>query len=145
MPNIDILAWNANTDQGLVVSTTTKSSPLRVEGSMSANNKDFPSFYLEFPSLPIENVSASYLKGYENKFICPIKLSQSQTSQHLYTTKLYTELYNAMANNVPLNLLSLRCRICDLNGVPTKQLDKYKLTFQIRSATRQYNQSRNHC
>ena len=83
--------------------------------------------------MPIENVSASYLKGYQNKFICPIELSQSQTSQQLYTTKLYTALYNTMANSVPLNLSSLRCRICDLNGVPTKQLDKYTLVcIEIR-------------
>ena len=88
---------------------------------------------LEIPSLPLENLSASYLKGFENKFICPIELSQSQTSQRLYTSKMYTELYNTMANSAPLNLSSMRCRICDLNGVPSRQLDKYTLVcLEIR-------------
>ena len=46
---------------------------------------------------------------------------------------MYTELYNTMANSAPLNLSSMRCRICDLNGVPSKQLDKYTLVcIEIR-------------
>ena len=79
MPNADILSWDANTDQGVVYSTTSKSSPLQADGAVSGNNRDYPGFYLEIPSLPLENVSASYLKGFENKFICPIELSQSVT------------------------------------------------------------------
>ena len=112
---------------------TSKSSPLQADGDVSGNNRDYPGFYLEIPSLPLENFSASYLKGFENKFICPIELSQSQTSQRLYTSKMYTELYNTTANSASPNLSSMRCRICNLNGVPSRQLDKYTMVcLEIR-------------
>ena len=38
-----------------------------------------------------------------------------------------------MSNATPLNLSRLRVRICDINGVPSKQLDKYTiLVLEIR-------------
>ena len=38
-----------------------------------------------------------------------------------------------MSNATPLNLSRLRVRICDINGVPSAQLDKYTvLVLEIR-------------
>ena len=131
-PNADILSWDSATDQGLVL-TTSSNTGITAEGAVSGNNREFPIFYLSLPTLPLENVTANYLQGHENKFITPIELSQSQTNQRLYTAKLYTEQYNTLTNSAPLNLSTLRIRICDINGVPVKQLDKYTIvTLEIR-------------
>ena len=125
-PNADILSWDANTDQGLI-GTATSATYLIGEGAVGTNNRDFPAFYLSVPSLPLENLSANYLQGFENQFICPIELSLSQTSQRLYTSKAYTEQYNTMSNSAPMNISTLRIRICDIKGAPVKQLGKYTI------------------
>ena len=131
-PTADILSWDSDTDQGLVL-TTTSNTGITAEGAVSGNNREFPMFYLSIPSLPLENVTATYLQGHENKFITPIELSQSQTNQRLYTAKLFTEQYNTLTNSAPMNLSTLRIRICDITGVPVKQLDKYTIvTLEIR-------------
>ena len=125
-PNADILSWDSNTDQGLIGSATSNTH-LVAEGAVGTNNRDFPMFYLSVPSLPLENVSANFLQGFENHFICPIELSPSETSQRLYTSKAYTEQYSTMSNAAPLNLSTLKIRICDIKGGPVKQLDAYTI------------------
>ena len=125
-PNADILSWDSNTDQGLI-GTATSNTYLVAEGAVDTNNRDFPMFYLNVPSLPLENVSANFLQGFENQFICPIELSLSQTSQRLYTSKAYTEQYSTMSNSAPLNLSTLKIRICDIKGAPVKQMDAYTI------------------
>ena len=132
LPNADILSWDSDNDQGLVL-TTTSSNGLTADGACGTNNRDFPLFFLSLPDLPLQNFTANYGQGYENHFITPIELSLSETSQRLYTSKMYTRQYNTMSNATPLNLSRLRVRICDINGVPSKQLDKYTiLVLEIR-------------
>ena len=132
LPNADILSWDSDTDQGLVF-TTASSTGLTADGACGTNNRDFPLFFLSLPDLPLQNFTANYGQGYENHFITPIELSLSETSQRLYTSKMYTRQYNTMSNATPLNLSRLRVRICDINGVPSKQLDKYTiLVLEIR-------------
>ena len=131
-PNADILSWDSFTDQGCVL-TLDSYTGLEAQGAISGNNREFPMFYLSVPSLPLQNVTATYLQGYENKFITPIELSPSQVNQRLYTSKLFTEQYNTMTNSAPMNMSTLRIKICDINGVPVKQLDKYTIvTLEIR-------------
>ena len=132
LPTGDIFSWDSSTDQGLVL-TTSSNTGITGEGAVSGNNREFPMFYLSIPSLPLQNVTATYLQGHENKFITPIELNQSQTNQRLYTAKLYTEQYNTLTNSAPMNMSTLRIRICDISGVPVKQLDKYTIvTLEIR-------------
>ena len=132
LPNADILSWDSDNDQGLVL-TTTSSNGLTADGACGTNNRDFPLFFLSLPDLPLQNFTANYGQGYENHFITPIELSLSETSQRLYTSKMYTRQYNTMSNATPLNLSRLRVRICDITGVPSKQLDKYTiLVLEIR-------------
>ena len=136
MPNADILSWDSNTDQGLVL-TNTSSNGLTADGACGTNNRDFPLFFLSLPDLPLQNFTANYGQGYENHFVTPIELSLSQTSQRLYTSKMYTRQYNTLGNATPLSLSRLRVRICDINGVPARQLDKYTvLVLEIRENPR---------
>ena len=133
MPNADILSWNSNSDDGLVTSTASYTDGLQAEGGVSANNRDFPSFYLSIPSLPIQNYTGNHLQGAEQTFVCPVELTQSQTSQRLYTSKQYTEQYSSLTNSYPLNISTIKVKICDIKGVPTKQLQKYTLVvLEIR-------------
>ena len=133
MPNADILSWDSNSDDGIVTSTASWTTGLQAEGGVSANNRDFPSFYLSIPSLPIQNYTGNHLAGAEQTFVCPIELSQSQTSQRLYTSKQYTEQYSSLTNSYPLNISTLKVRICDISGKPTSQLQKYTLVvLEIR-------------
>ena len=133
MPNADILSWDSNSDDGLVTSTTSWASGVQAEGGVSANNRDFPSFYLSIPSLPIQNYTGNHLQGAEQTFVCPVELTQSQTSQRLYTSKQYTEQYSSLTNSYPLNISTINVKICDIKGVPTKQLQKYTLVvLEIR-------------
>ena len=133
MPNADILSWDSNSDDGLVTSTSSDATGVQAEGGVSANNRDFPSFYLSVPSLPIQNYTGNHLAGAEQTFVCPIELSQSQTSQRLYTSKQYTEQYSSLTNSYPLNISTIKVKICDIKGVPTKQLQKYTLVvLEIR-------------
>ena len=104
MPNADILSWDSNSDDGLVTSTASYTTGVQAEGGVSANNRDFPSFYLSIPSLPIQNYTGNHLQGAEQTFVCPVELTQSQTSQRLYTSKQYTEQYSSLTNSYPLNI-----------------------------------------
>ena len=131
-PSADIFSWDSDTDQGFVY-TDDSNAGLTADGACGTNNRDFPLFFLSLPDLPLQNFTANYGQGYENHFITPIELSLSQTSQRLYTSKMYTRQYNTMANATKLNLSRLRVRICDINGVPSQQLDKYTiLVLEIR-------------
>ena len=137
MPNADIISWDSNNDDGLADSASSYSSGLQAEGAVSANNRDFPSFYLSVPSLPIQNYTGNHLAGAEQTFVCPVELSQSQTSQRLYTSKQYTEQYSSLTNSYPLNISTIKIKICDIKGVPTSQLQKYTLVvLEIRDNPR---------
>jgi hypothetical protein len=73
------------------------------------------------------------LAGAEQTFVCPVELTQSQTSQRLYTSKQYTEQYSSLTNSYPLNISTIKVRICDISGKPTHQLQKYTLVvLEIR-------------
>ena len=137
MPNADILSWDSNQDDGLVDSASSYASGLQGEGGVSANNRDFPSFYLSIPSLPIQNYTGNHLAGAEQTFVCPVELTQSQTSQRLYTSKQYTEQYSSLTNSYPLNISTIKVKICDCKGVPTSQLQKYTfVVLEIRDNPR---------
>ena len=141
MPNADILSWDSNQDDGLVDSASSYTSGLQAEGGVSANNRDFPSFYLSIPSLPIQNYTGNHLQGAEQTFVCPVELTQSQTSQRLYTSKQYTEQYSSLTNSYPLNISTLKVKICDIKGVPTSQLQKYTLVvLEIRDNPKASNE-----
>ena len=132
IPNADILSWDSDTDWGFVV-TSASNTGLDAEGAISGNNREFPMFFLSLPDLPLKNFSANYLQGYENHFLTPIELSLSQTSQRLYTSKMYTRQYNTLHNASPMNLSSMKVKICDINGAPVEQLDKYTIiALEIR-------------
>ena len=134
-PNADILSWDSNQDDGLVTSASSYTSGIQGEGGVSANNRDFPCFYLSVPSLPIKNYTGNRNEGFEQTFICPIELSQSQTSQRLYTSKQYTENYVSLTNSYPMDISSLKVRITDINNVPTKQLQKYTIiVLEVRES-----------
>ena len=51
LPNADILSWDSDNDQGLVL-TTTSSNGLTADGACGTNNRDFPLFFLSLPDLP---------------------------------------------------------------------------------------------
>ena len=141
MTNADILSWDSNSDDGLVTGTASWTTGVQAEGGVSANNRDFPSFYLSIPSLPIQNYTGNHLQGAEQTFVCPVELTQSQTSQRLYTSKQYTEQYSSLTNSYPLNISTIKVKICDIKGVPTQQLQKYTLVvLEIRDDPRASNE-----
>ena len=118
-----------------MTSASSYTSGIQGEGGVSANNRDFPCFYLSVPSLPIKNYTGNRNEGFEQTFICPIELSQSQTSQRLYTSKQYTENYVSLTNSYPMDISSLKVRITDINNVPTKQLQKYTIiVLEVRES-----------
>lgn len=133
-PNADELSFD---DFGIQVTeyTTvypTYSAGLVAQSDVKTNQRSFPQYYLDLPSLPLANFSANYLQGQNNSFICPIDLGASG-SENLYTSQLYTENYNTMTNTYPLNLNNMRVRICNIDGTIPLQLDKYTIvTIEIR-------------
>tara|TARA_Y100000114_G_scaffold88930_1_gene82436 strand:+ start:3793 stop:5730 length:1938 start_codon:yes stop_codon:yes gene_type:complete len=76
----------------------------------------FPQYYLDIPTLPLGNLSANPLQGQKNTFVCPIDLSTSETNSNLYTSQLYTMNYNQLTNSYPLNINTLKVRICNIDG-----------------------------
>ncbi len=134
-PTADILSYDADDDSGFSGTPdpyNTYSTGLVAQGHVKVNNKDFPQAYLEIRDLPLKNYSASYLSGKINKFISPIDFSESQTSNRLYTSKVYTEQFLTLSNSQEMNLSSMTVKICDINGV-AMDLDKYTIvTIEVR-------------
>lgn len=61
MPNADILSWDSNSDDGILTSTSSYASGIHAEGAKGTNDRDFASFYLSIPSLPIQNYTGNHL------------------------------------------------------------------------------------
>ena len=133
IPSADILSWDSANDGGIIFATKSYDTGITGEGGVGSNNREFAQFYLSIPSLPIQNVSASVGNGVDQTFITAIELSPSETSNRLYTSKLYTEQYNTLTNSYPLNISTMKVKITDINGVKTAQLSKYTIVvLEIR-------------
>ena len=93
---------------------------------------EFPQYYLSLPDLPqLQNYTASKT-GFNSKnaFLAPIDLSSvnnTSVGDETYTSERKTELYNDLGNSMPITINTLRVRICDINGVPTEDLDAYTI------------------
>lgn len=93
---------------------------------------EFPQYYMSLPDLPqLQNFTASKT-GFNSKnaFLAPIDLSQvnnTSVGDETYTSERKTELYNDLGNSMPITLNTLRVRICDIDGVPTEDLDAYTI------------------
>ena len=93
---------------------------------------EFPQYYMSLPDLPqLQNYTASKT-GFNSKnaFLAPIDLSQvnnTSVGDETYTSERKTELYNDLGNSYPITLNTLRVRICDIDGVPTDDLDAYTI------------------
>ena len=93
---------------------------------------EFPQYYMSLPDLPqLQNFTASKT-GFNSKnaFLAPIDLSavnNASVGDETYTSERKTELYNDLGNSMPITLNTLRVRICDIDGVPTQDLDAYTI------------------
>jgi len=93
---------------------------------------EFPQYYLSLPDLPqLQNYTASKT-GFNSKnaFLAPIDLSSvnnASVGDETYTSERKTELYNDLGNSYPITLNTLRIRVCDIDGVPTEDLDAYTI------------------
>lgn len=132
VPTTDILSLDADTDTGILIESDSYSKGLVATGHVKVNSKDIPQAFLEIRDLPMNNVSGNPLKGQINKFISPIDFSPSETSNRLYTSKVYTEQFLTLNNSSTMSLTSMHVRICNINGVPMA-LDGHTLvTVEIR-------------
>jgi len=136
LPNAKVLGYS---DLGIDLTEyennkyPTYSEGVDAESDVQSNQRDFPLYFLDLPNLPLSNISAGYLQGFKNTFVAPIELASAQGSHKTFTSKLYTDCYNNLTNDYPLNLNSMRVRICDIDNRPSKQLDKYTVVvLEIR-------------
>ncbi len=91
---------------------------------IDAQEQQFPQYYLDIPTLPLGNISANYLQGRKNTFVCPIDLQASENNINLYTSQLYTMNYNQLTNSYPLNINTMKIRICNIDGSVAQGIDK---------------------
>ena len=93
-------------------------------GAVEFEEQIFPQYYLDIPTLPLGNLSANYLQGRKNTFICPIDLQANDNNVDLYTSQLYTMNYNQLTNSYPLNINTMKIRICNIDGSVAQGINK---------------------
>ena len=98
-PSADCISIDATTGLGLQITNFSYAFGIVSQTVIQTTGVDYPLFYVSIPSLPIKNCSASDSHGIENQFVCAVELEQSQSSS-LYTSKIYTEQYNVLQNEI---------------------------------------------
>jgi len=102
--------------QQLALASNSFGTGVAPENEVDRRRQMFPQYYLDIPTLPLGNLSANPLQGQKNTFVCPIDLSTAETNENLYTSQLYTMNYNQLTNSYPLNINTLKVRICNIDG-----------------------------
>lgn len=105
---------------------------LAFSGPVQSNASTIPQAYLEIRELPLNNYTASVLKGSSQKFISPIDFDPVGADNKLYTSRVYTAQYLTLSNSSQMVLSSMRVRICDINGVALSLLPNTIITLEIR-------------
>ena len=118
----DMLGYEEN--NGIDFAENSFGTGIVFSGSVDFEEQIFPQYYLDIPTLPLGNLSANYLQGRKNTFICPIDLQANDNNIDLYTSQLYTMNYNQLTNSYPLNINTMKIRICNIDGSVAKGINK---------------------
>jgi hypothetical protein len=90
---------------------------LTMDEYVDLNQITFPQCYLEINEFPFNTYTANFNGGTTNRFLSPINLiPNGGDTEGEFITNIYTEQYLTMGNSSPLNITSMRVRICDITG-----------------------------